>query len=146
DIQVGGSNVQSEIPLLEKYLKMPQVNLGIDPEFAMHGGARPGTVIGTLDASDINFAVEYLATTVKDNNLAPKILIVHRFTKPMLTNYQNITTRPEVQIVVNMDGFGSRGSKLNTYQQYIYKQPVQFTGFKLFYQNDTKTGPLFGPT
>ena len=28
-------NVQTEIPLLEKYLKMPQVYLGIDPEFSM---------------------------------------------------------------------------------------------------------------
>src|SRR3989338_9207103 len=32
DIQVGFSNVQTEVPLLLKYLKMPQVHLGIDPE------------------------------------------------------------------------------------------------------------------
>ena len=31
DIQVGMSTVQEEIPVLENYLKMPQVHLGIDP-------------------------------------------------------------------------------------------------------------------
>ncbi|MBI3231888.1 MAG: hypothetical protein HYZ51_02290 [Candidatus Doudnabacteria bacterium] len=111
----------------------------------MHSGARPGTVIGTLDAQDINFAVSYLAKVVKDNSLSPKILVVHRFTKPMLTNYKKITPLPEVQIVVNMDGFGSPGSKLNTYKQFIYKEPVQFTGFKLFYKNDSARGPMLTP-
>jgi hypothetical protein len=145
DIQVGLSNVQTEVPLLEKYLKLPNVHLGIDPEFAMHNGARPGTVIGTLDAADFNFAAEYLAKVVRDNNLPPKILIVHRFTQPMLTNAKNIHPLPEVQIVMDMDGFGSQGAKLNTYQQYIYKDPVQFTGFKLFYKNDLRGGGLFTP-
>lgn len=145
DIQVGQSNVQTEVPLLGKYLKLPQVHLGIDPEFAMHDGQKPGTVIGTLDASDINFAANYLAKIVKDNNLPPKILIVHRFTQAMLTNYQNITPLPEVQIVMNMDGFGGQPNKLNTYKQFIYKQPVQFTGFKLFYKNDIVHGLMLTP-
>src|SRR5664280_2502083 len=45
DIQVALSNVQTEVPLLEKYLKMPQVHLGIDPEFSMKEGNRPGKKI-----------------------------------------------------------------------------------------------------
>ncbi len=45
DIQVGMSTVQQEIPLLEPYLKMPQVHLGIDPEFSMKTGKKPGTVV-----------------------------------------------------------------------------------------------------
>ncbi|MDE2312062.1 MAG: hypothetical protein KGJ93_03190 [Patescibacteria group bacterium] len=145
DVQVGQSNVQTEVPLLEKYLKLPNVHLGIDPEFAMKAGQRPGTAIGTLDAKDINFAAQYLAKLVKDNNLPPKILIVHRFTNPMLTNYQDIKPLPEVQIVMNMDGFGGQANKLNTYRQYIAKQPVQFTGFKLFYHNDAARGPMLTP-
>jgi hypothetical protein len=136
DIQVGKSTVQAEIPLLEKYLKMPQVHLGIDPEFSMKTGKKPGTVIGTMDATDINFASTYLANLVRVNNLPPKILVVHRFTQGMLTNYKKIQTRPEVQIVMDMDGWGVQSKKLTTYHDYIYKEPVQFTGFKLFYKND----------
>jgi hypothetical protein len=140
DIQVGLSNVETEVPLLEKYLKLPNVHLGIDPEFSMKQGGRPGERIGTLDASDINFSAEYLAKIVKANNLTPKILVIHRFTQPMLTNYKKINALPEVQIVIDMDGFGAGGNKLNTYKQYVAKEPVQFTGFKLFYYNDTKGG------
>ncbi len=140
DVQVGQSDVETEVPLLEKYLKMPRVNLGIDPEFAMKKGQRPGTAIGTLDAKDINFAADYLAKIARDNNLPPKILVIHRFTRPMVTNSGGITPLPEVQIVMDMDGFGGQSNKLNTYQQYIYKEPVQFTGFKLFYKNDNANG------
>jgi len=145
DIQVGQSNVQNEVPLLEKYLKMPQVHLGLDPEFAMADNQKPGTVIGTMDAADVNFAANYLAKLVKENHLSPKILIVHRFTQTMLTNYQKIIPLPEVQIVMNMDGFGGQPNKLNTYKQFIYKQPVEFTGFKLFYKNDIVNGPMLTP-
>jgi len=141
DIQVAMSDVKAEVPTLEKYLKMPQVNLGIDPEFSMKDGHRPGTKIGTMDAADINFCSNYLAKLVKENNLPPKILIVHRFTQGMVRNYKNIVLHPEVQIVMNMDGWGEPVLKRSTYLLYIRKEPVQFTGFKLFYKNDLKKAP-----
>jgi hypothetical protein len=136
DLQVGLSNVQTEVPLLEKYLKMPNVHLAIDPEFSMKTGARPGKVVGTLDAADINFASNYLANLVRNNNLTPKILIIHRYTQKMVTNYKQIKTMPEVQIIMNMDGWGGASKKVGTYRNFIYPEPVQFTGFKLFYKND----------
>ncbi len=138
DVQVGLSNVQTELPLLAPYLKLPQVHLALDPEFAMHNGAKPGTEIGTMDATDINYAANYLAKLVRDNDLPPKILVVHRFTEDMVTNYRKITPLPEVQIVMDMDGWGTQAKKLGTYNSVIYSEPVQFTGFKLFYKNDIK--------
>jgi len=145
DLQVGLSNVETEVPLFASFLKLPQVNLALDPEFAMHDGARPGTVIGSLDAADINFAANYLANLVRENNLPPKILVVHRFTQSMVTNYQEIAPLPEVQIVMDMDGFGSPAEKESTYQSFIQSEPVQFTGFKLFYRNDVAAGHLMTP-
>ncbi|MEK7114370.1 MAG: hypothetical protein AAB850_02360 [Patescibacteria group bacterium] len=138
DVQVGQSTLQHELPLLEKYLKMPQVHLAIDPEFSMKTGRRPGTVIGAFDAADINYAAEYLAGLVRDNHLPPKILIVHRFTQDMVTNYKEIRPLPEVQIVMDMDGFGSKEKKYGTYNYVVALEPVQFTGIKLFYKNDSK--------
>lgn len=140
DVQPGLSTLEYEIPLLKKYLLMPRVHLGIDPEYSMKSAKRPGTSIGTFDAADINYACEYLAALVGDNNLPPKILVVHRFRTDMLTNYKKIKTCNEVQIVINMDGFGSPQLKKQTYYYAIYKEPVQFTGFKLFYKPDVKTG------
>ncbi|MHA4847444.1 hypothetical protein ACX0G7_24985 [Flavitalea antarctica] len=138
DIQVGLSTLQEELPEFEKYLKMPHVHFGIDPEFSMKGGQAPGKVVGTFDAADINYTTDYLAKLVKEHNLPPKILVVHRFTQKMVTNYQQIKKRPEVQIVMDMDGWGHQARKINTYRQFIHKEPVQFTGFKLFYKNDLR--------
>lgn len=140
DVQVGLSTLENEIPLLKKYLLMPQVHLGIDPEYSMKSGKRPGTSIGTFDAADVNYAGEYLAALVTEYNLPPKILVVHRFRTDMLTNYKKIRTSKEVKIVINMDGFGSPRLKKQTYYNTIYKEPVQFAGFKLFYTPDVKTG------
>ncbi len=146
DIQVGLSTLQQEIPELDKYLRLPNVHLGIDPEFSMKGGHAPGKVIGTFDASDINYAADYLEKLVKENNLPPKILVVHRFTQGMVTNYKQIKARPEVQFVMHMDGWGHPAKKITTYKQFIYREPVEYTGFKLFYKNDLKdNGRLMTP-
>ncbi|MHB1769686.1 MAG: hypothetical protein ACYCPH_01225 [Minisyncoccota bacterium] len=138
DVQVGQSTLEHELPLLEKYLSMPQVELAIDPEFSMKYGNPPGTVIGTFDAADINYAAQYLASLVRAYHLPPKVLIVHRFTHSMVTDYKDIRPLPEVQIVMDMDGWGSQAKKRGTYRRVIYSEPVQFTGIKLFYKADLK--------
>jgi len=141
DLQVALSNIKAELPHIEKYLQLPFVHLGIDPEFSMKDGSLPGKKIGTYDAADINYVSQYLADLVKKYNLPPKVFTIHRFTKKMVTNYQNIKLRPEVQIVMHMDGWGEPELKKGTYRHFIYSEPVQFTGFKLFYKNDLKKAP-----
>ncbi len=146
DIQVGHSTVKEEVPALEKYLQLPNVHLGIDPEFSMKNGEIPGSKIGTFTSDDINDAIDYLAALVQKHDLTPKILVIHRFTQGMITGYDKIKTVPEVQVVIDMDGFGDKILKKSTWTRYIYKEPVQFTGFKIFYKNDgrSKSG-MFTP-
>jgi hypothetical protein len=148
EVQAGLAPLQAEIEVLEPYLKEPDVHLAIDPEFNMKGGEPPGTVIGTVSAGDINRASAYLAQLVQANNLPPKILVVHRFTQRMVTGYTEIVKRPEVQIVMVMDGWGPPAKKINTYKSFIAPEPVQFTGFKIFYKNDMKppSDRLLSPT
>lgn len=136
DIQRGHAPLGPEMEYMEKYLKLPFVHLGIDPEFSMVTGARPGTKIGSYDAADVNQAVKFLSRIVKENNLPPKVLVVHRFTQGMIKNYKNIKLDPNVQIVMDMDGWGPPVLKKDSYKAYIQKEPVQYTGFKLFYEND----------
>jgi len=146
DIQVGKSSVMAEVPRLEQYLKRPDVHLGLDPEFSMKSGDPPGKKIGTMSSADINWTVNYLSNLVKANNLPPKVLVVHRFTRKMLTNTKGIRLDPRVQIVINMDGWGGPWLKFDSYRAYVQAEPVQYTGFKLFYHNDTKKGePLLTP-
>lgn len=146
DLQVGHSTVQVEASRLEHFLARPDVHLALDPEFSMKRGGVPGKRIGTYDAEDINWAIQYLAGIVERYKLPPKVLIVHRFTRPMLTNAHLIRLDPRVQVVINMDGWGPPHLKRDSYRAYVYAEPVQFTGFKLFYKNDTKRGhPLMQP-
>jgi hypothetical protein len=113
----------------------------------MNDGSRPGTRVGTMDAADINYASSYLSQLIAKHNLPPKVLVIHRFKQKMVTNYQNVNLRPDVQIVMHMDGWGAPWLKRDSYKDYIVREPVQYTGFKLFYHNDTKKGdPLMSPT
>jgi len=141
DIQTGHENIRTILPRFEWLLKNPDVHLGIDPEFNLiKSGVRPGTKIGTYDAADVNYVSGFLKDLVKKYNLPPKVLTVHRFTRNGLTNYRHIVLRPEVQIVINMDGWGAPWLKRDSYKDYVVTEPVEYTGFKLFFHNDTKKG------
>jgi hypothetical protein len=142
DIQVGTDDIRNILPRFEWMLKNPDVHLAVDPEFYMKDGTPPGRKIGTMDAADINYVSDYLANLVRENNLPPKVLIIHRFTRGMVTNSANIRLRPEVQVVLHMDGWGAAWLKRDSYRDYIVREPVQYTGFKIFYGNDTKNGTL----
>jgi hypothetical protein len=136
DIQTGHSSIAQELPELLGFLQRPYVHLALDPEFALGPGAVPGRRIGTLDASDVNLAIRTLADLVSRYHLPPKVLVVHRFNRRMLTRSNLIQLDPRVQVVVNMDGFGAPYHKLAAYRSYIVPYPVQYTGIKLFYKND----------
>lgn len=139
DVQVGHSTVQSELQPLIPYLKRPYVHLALDPEFSMHHaseGIVPGRKVGVMDAAEINYAIKTLADIVTQNKLPPKILVIHRYTQNMVTNYREIRPVPAVQVVMNMDGFGPPWLKRDSYNAYERMQPVQYYGFKLFYKND----------
>src|SRR5260221_7653078 len=72
DIQVGFSDVQAEVPQLEKYLKMPNVHLGIDPEFSMKTGKNPGRSSGTMNQPKANSVSNTWQNLAKPKNLPPK--------------------------------------------------------------------------
>lgn len=138
DLQVGKSTLEHELPRLRKYLVRPDVHLAIDPEFSMKDGNRPGITIGSFDDADINYAIAWLSSIVREEHLPPKVLVVHRFTESMIKHSDRIQPTAETQVVINMDGWGSKTLKRNTYQAVITSEPVQFAGIKLFYKNDLK--------
>jgi hypothetical protein len=136
DVQVGRSTVAKELDWLIPWLRKPWVHLALDPEFAMPADGIPGKRIGSMDAKDVNVAVDLLARLVAEGGLPPKMLVVHRFTEKMLTNHEQIRLDPAVQVVLHMDGFGSPALKRSIYDVIVTRRPVQFAGLKLFYKND----------
>ncbi len=136
DVQPGLSTVEAELPRLAPFLARPNVHLAIDPEFAMaKRGGVPGRRIGTIDAADVNYATQFLAKLVGDS-LPPKILVIHRFRRPMLTHPDRIVLDPHVQVVIDMDGFGPPELKRESYHDYVFASPVQFAGWKQFFRQD----------
>jgi hypothetical protein len=143
DVQIGGSSVQAEVRRLMPWLSRPNVHLGLDPEFSMHysrEGLAPGKKIGIMDAAEINWAIDTLSRIVIEKKLPPKVLVVHRFTRQMVSNANKIKLTPTVQVVMNMDGWGQPWLKFDSYSAYTVLEPVQFTGFKIFFHNDSKKG------
>lgn len=138
DLQIGLSDIERELPKFRDFLTRPDVHLAIDPEFAMVTGDPPGTVIGSFSAAEINYVIRYLSDIVRENDLPPKILVVHRFTQNMVRGYDEIAPTPEVQVVIHMDGWGSKPLKRGTYRRVVEPEPVQFAGLKIFYKNDRK--------
>lgn len=136
DLQVGRSTVQEQVSAMLPILERPDVHLALDPEFDMWGSQVPGQQIGHMTADEINWATRTLSQLVASKGLPNKILIVHQFTEDMIVGKTSIATDPNVDIVIDMDGFGGQYAKISKYE-YIQSVPVQFAGIKLFYREDT---------
>ena len=135
DVQVGQSTVQDELPYLQPWLKQPDVYLALDPEFDMWTGQTPGIEFGHMNSYEVNYAIHYLDGIIRADNLPPKVLIVHQFTLNMLPDKENIDRSSVLDIVLDMDGFGSQAIKLDTFKT-VMGQPLEYAGVKLFYDQD----------
>ena len=144
DVQPGQADFVEEVRALEPYLLQPDVGLALDPEWSVPEGTQPGSVIGSTEAEVVNEISAYLARLVRLRDLPQKLLIVHQFTDEMITNRDQLVSRPEVALVMNMDGFGTAELKEGVYDRFA--QPVArgadslggpYNGFKLFFREDT---------
>ena len=143
DVQIGWSDALTEVKLLEHVLREPFVHLAIDPEFATKSkGTAPGVAIGSLDAADVNAVQHYLAGLVREHDLPPKVLVLHQFLRSMLTRVDQYDDVAEVDITIDMDGFGNPYVKLAKYDLYATADYAERAAIKLFYLWDA---PLMTP-
>ncbi len=137
DVQTGRSTVLSELSYLAPYLQEPDVYLALDPEFSMGADGVPGRRIGQMHADDVNDAIGVLESLQERYQLPPKVLLVHQFTTAMLPDKEKIWTSPLLDVVLVADGFGSPALKRHTYATVLRQHALAFSGFKLFYIQDT---------
>jgi hypothetical protein len=137
DLQIGQSTIPDEIDRVRQWLVEPFVHLALDSEFAMADGQVPGQEYGSLDASDILVAQQALSEIVAENNLPPKLLIIHGFTESMVTNADKVAMVPGVQTVIDFDGYGDPASKIEGYDLLTQPEIAEYAGFKLFYEKDS---------
>ncbi|MEE8422432.1 MAG: hypothetical protein V3S31_06615 [Dehalococcoidia bacterium] len=143
DIQIGWADPLEEVERLAGVLTKPFVHVALDPEWATRwSGLAPGEVIGRLGADDVNAVQQYLAGIVQRYNLPPKALILHQFRGFMLTDTETYLDVPEVEVVIDMDGFGSPWAKLTNYEEFSLASYAERPAIKLFFDWDT---PLMSP-
>ena len=141
DIQPGTSDFLTEVRRYEKFLRQPDVGLALDPEWHVRPGQTPGRTVGQVSAADVNEVADYLAGIVAQDNLPEKLMVVHQFQVRMLTERSTLRDRAGVALTIHMDGFGTRGEKLTTYQ-FVHADPPFHNGFKLFLRQDIQ---MFNP-
>ena len=136
DLQIGHSNALAEVQKIAKYLAEPDVFVALDPEFALGGSVKPGDAIGSIDASDINAVQWYLAALSQRFHVPQKMLIVHQFQAEMITNPTAIERHDDVDLVIDMDGYGPADIKEAKYARYGAAAYAAFGGIKVFLQHD----------
>ena len=83
-----------------------------------------------------------LADLTRRHALPQKLLLLQQFQLDMLPDRANITSHPELALVVQMDGFGSQSLKLNTWRTITQGGPPgALFGWKQFYDEDRPVRP-----
>ena len=143
DVQIGYSTIADEVEVLMPYLKRPYVHLAIDPEYDMAPGEIPGQQFGASYASEIMGAAQTLSDLVDRNEeLKAKVLVIHQFRYDMIINKEVLKPVKNVEMALHADGFGAQKVKYDKYNALVTQQPIQYGGFKLFYDQDV---PLLTP-
>jgi hypothetical protein len=136
DLQMGRADPLAEVERVRHWLSYDHVHLAVDPEFTMAPGQRPGINIGSMDAGTINSIQAVLHEIALASSISNKILIVHQFQADMISGKAGITNDELVDLVIDLDGFGPPFGKLEKYAALATNEPVEYTGFKLFYRWD----------
>jgi hypothetical protein len=137
DIQIGYTSVKEDMATVEEYLRYPNVHLAIDPEFSLSDPDIPGEVIGGVDGEEVTYAQERLVEICAEEGIAPKVLIVHRFRHEMIRDDEQVKPVEGVQLVIDMDGFGTPSLKMDSYKIFITDKEPEYAGIKVFYDQDT---------
>jgi hypothetical protein len=135
DIQPGRGNFLPDARSLKRWLQLPYVALGLDPEWKLYPGERPLSRIGHTDGRTINRVSRWLNRFTRTHHLPQKLLLVHEFTESMVLHKRAVVTRRHLALVFNVDGFGSRAAKRGKYHDFATDRRFPL-GFKLFYDAD----------
>jgi hypothetical protein len=117
DLQPGRDHFLSQAQQYEELLELPFVGLALDPEWRLLPDQVHLEQVGSVQASEINEVATWLADLVRDNGLPQKMLLLHQFRTSMIQNRQDLISRPELQVVVQMDGDGTEAQKDATWGQ-----------------------------
>jgi hypothetical protein len=142
DLQPGRTPFFEQIKQYEELLREPHVGIALDPEWRLLTEKDRHLVrVGSVSAEEINQTYTWLADLVKQYDLPQKMFLVHQFKLSMIQNREQlVTNRPELAFVLHMDGHGSFGQKIDTWNTIQQNLPPNiFMAWKNFYDEDKPT-------
>jgi hypothetical protein len=145
DLQAGRASLLAQAERYQQLLALPDVGLALDPEWKLQPRQLPLHQIGSVSTTEINQVISWLADLTARDHLPQKLLVLHQFKLSMITDEQRLdTSHDDIAIVIHMDGQGTPGEKLSTWNAVVGTAPSGvFFGWKNFYAKDH---PTLSPT
>lgn len=142
DLQPGRTDFLTQAKRYEEFLRLPYVGLALDPEWRLEPDQVHLRQIGSVDAAEVNAVSEWLAAIVREENLPQKFFLLHQFRLDMITNRDQVQRRPELAVVIQMDGQGPLSTKYDTWAALLAgtESAGYIWGWKNFYDEDTPRG------
>ena len=139
DLQPGRTDFLTQAMRYEELLRLPHVGLALDPEWRLKPNQVHLTQIGSVGADEVNAVSEWLATLTRENALPQKLLLLHQFKFTMLPDREDIVGRPELAMVLQMDGQGPLATKYETWRALTTgaEDAPWLWGWKSFYDEDS---------
>ncbi|UQN14577.1 hypothetical protein [Gulosibacter sp. ACHW.36C] len=141
DLQPGLSSFPEQAQQYESLLAEPHVGLALDPEWRLKPGQKHLEQIGTVSDEEINETLDWLADFTAEHQLPQKVVVLHEFRGDMLGDRDAIDTGHDtLQLVVHIDGHGTPGLKMETWNALTADLPDGMAlGWKNFIDEDTPT-------
>jgi hypothetical protein len=139
NLQPGRSEFLVEARAYENWLKLPDVGVAVDPEWAMDSGQVPGRAYGHTTGAELDETARYLAGLVKKHDLPEKVMVYHQVATSVVRKESGLKDHAGVVLIKSVDGLGPPGSKIHTYGV-VNKTTPKFVhpGFKLFFTEDRR--------
>jgi hypothetical protein len=145
DLQPGRDSLLTQAKLYQPLLRLPNVGLALDPEWALKPGQLPLHQIGNVSISEVNSVIGWLSQLTARCRLPQKLLVLHEFKIGEISNLQQLDTHTdELAVVMDMDGQGTPAMKQQTWDAVTATTPrgVPF-GWKDFFVKDQ---PMLNPS
>lgn len=138
DLQPGRTDFLTQAKLYTDLLLEPHVGLALDPEWRLAPDQVHLRQIGSVTGAEADAVAAWLAELTREHDLPQKMFVLHQFSASMITNRELVRTdRPELQVVVHVDGQGTPGGKAGTWN--LLRQgagPGLAWGWKNFFDED----------
>jgi hypothetical protein len=144
DLQPGRASLLAQARRYQSLLELPGVGLALDPEWKLAPGQLPLHQIGSVNISEVNSVIQWLAGLTAQYRLPQKLLVLHQFKLSMIRDERRLDTRyDDLAILIHMDGQGTPAAKQQTWQTVSRAAPAGvFFGWKNFYVKDH---PMMSP-